>query len=172
LDWIAKPVSCGAFAHVSYGSTPAVPGAKRKVRVSPKRLFRCRRAPRLGVTAATRTDYADRAFGYVEWHSERRSRFGPVLALRVKFRRIGLRQHRPRHRSERLLQFPCAGGTSAALRIRCNRTVGARIRVSDQMYIGARYRLTHIEGITDKIGIQYDPIEFHTVSAIVGFYLF
>jgi len=51
-------------------------------------------------------------------------------------------------------------------------TAGARIRVSDQMYVGARYRFTHIEGITDVIGIQYEPIEFHTVSAIVGFYLF
>jgi opacity protein-like surface antigen len=49
-------------------------------------------------------------------------------------------------------------------------TVGARIRVSDQLYVGARYRFTHIEGITDVIGIQYDPIEFHTVSAIIGFY--
>jgi len=49
-------------------------------------------------------------------------------------------------------------------------TVGARIRVSEQLYVGARYRFTHIEGITDKIGIQYDPIEFHTVSAIIGFY--
>jgi len=49
-------------------------------------------------------------------------------------------------------------------------TVGARIRVSDQIYVGARYKFTHIEGITDKIGIRYDPIEFHTVSAIIGFY--
>ena len=51
-------------------------------------------------------------------------------------------------------------------------TAGFRVRVSDQMYVGARYRFSHIEGITDKIGIQYDPIEFHTVSAIVGFYFF
>lgn len=51
-------------------------------------------------------------------------------------------------------------------------TLGARIRVSDQLYVGARYRFTHIEGITDKIGIRYDPIQFHTVSLIVGFYLF
>jgi len=48
-------------------------------------------------------------------------------------------------------------------------TVGARFRVSDEVYVGARYRFTHIEGITDKIGIQYDPIEFHTVSLIIGF---
>jgi opacity protein-like surface antigen len=51
-------------------------------------------------------------------------------------------------------------------------TLGARWRVSDQIYVGARYRFSHIEGITDVIGIKYDPIEFHTVSAIVGFYLF
>lgn len=51
-------------------------------------------------------------------------------------------------------------------------TVGARIRVSDQIYVGARYRFSHIEGITDVLGIQYNPIEFHTVSAIIGFYLF
>ena len=51
-------------------------------------------------------------------------------------------------------------------------TLGARIRVSDAMYVGARYRFTHIQGITDVLGIQYDPIEFHTVSAVIGFYLF
>jgi opacity protein-like surface antigen len=51
-------------------------------------------------------------------------------------------------------------------------TVGARMRISDRMYVGARYRFSHIEGITDVIGIKYDPIEFHTVSAIIGFYLF
>jgi opacity protein-like surface antigen len=51
-------------------------------------------------------------------------------------------------------------------------TVGARWKVSDQIYVGARYRFSHIEGITDVLGIKYDPIEFHTVSAIVGFYLF
>ena len=49
-------------------------------------------------------------------------------------------------------------------------TLGARVRVSDQVYIGARYRFTHIEGITDVIGIHYEPIQFHTVSAVVGFY--
>ena len=51
-------------------------------------------------------------------------------------------------------------------------TLGARIKVSDQIYVGARYRFTHIEGITDVIGIQYEPIEFHTVSALIGIYLF
>jgi opacity protein-like surface antigen len=51
-------------------------------------------------------------------------------------------------------------------------TVGARMRISNAVYIGARYRFSHIEGITDKIGIRYDPIMFHTVSAVIGFYLF
>jgi opacity protein-like surface antigen len=51
-------------------------------------------------------------------------------------------------------------------------TVGARVRVSDQIYVGARYRFTHVEGITDVLGIQYEPIEFHSVSLIAGLYLF
>ncbi len=51
-------------------------------------------------------------------------------------------------------------------------TAGVRVRLSDAMYAGLRYRFTRIEGITDKIGIQYDPIMFHTVSAIIGFYFF
>jgi len=51
-------------------------------------------------------------------------------------------------------------------------TLGARVRVSDRIYLGARYRFNHIEGITDVLGIKYNPIEFHTVSAILGFYLF
>lgn len=51
-------------------------------------------------------------------------------------------------------------------------TLGARMKLSDQIYLGARYRFSHIEGITDVIGIKYEPIEFHTVSAIIGFYLF
>jgi opacity protein-like surface antigen len=49
---------------------------------------------------------------------------------------------------------------------------GVRIRVSDRIYAGARYRFTHIEGITDVLGIKYNPIEFHTVSLIAGIYLF
>jgi opacity protein-like surface antigen len=49
---------------------------------------------------------------------------------------------------------------------------GVRMRVSDQIYVGARYRFTHIEGITDVLGIKYDPINFHTVSVIAGIYLF
>jgi opacity protein-like surface antigen len=49
---------------------------------------------------------------------------------------------------------------------------GVRMRVSDRIYVGARYRFTHIEGITDVLGIQYDPIEFHTLSVIAGIYLF
>jgi len=50
--------------------------------------------------------------------------------------------------------------------------IGARVRMSDQFYLGARYKFSHIEGITDVLGIKYDPIEFHTVSLIAGFYLF
>jgi opacity protein-like surface antigen len=49
---------------------------------------------------------------------------------------------------------------------------GVRIRVTDQTYVGVRYRFTHIEGITDNLGIKYDPIQFHTVSLIAGFYFF
>jgi len=51
-------------------------------------------------------------------------------------------------------------------------TAGVRMRISDQAYVGARYRFTHVEGITDKFGIKYDPIEFHTLSLIAGLYLF
>ena len=49
---------------------------------------------------------------------------------------------------------------------------GLRMRVSDQIYVAGWYKFTHIEGITDVLGIQYHPIEFHTVSLIAGFYLF
>jgi opacity protein-like surface antigen len=49
-------------------------------------------------------------------------------------------------------------------------TLGARVKVTDQLYVGAQYRFTHIEGITDNIGIQYDPIQFHTLSLIIGYY--
>jgi opacity protein-like surface antigen len=51
-------------------------------------------------------------------------------------------------------------------------TLGARMSLSDAIYVGARYRFTHVEGITDVLGIQYEPIEFHTVSVLIGFYLF
>jgi opacity protein-like surface antigen len=49
---------------------------------------------------------------------------------------------------------------------------GVRVRVTDQLYVSVRYKFTHIEGITDVLGIKYDPIEFHTVSLIAGIYLF
>jgi opacity protein-like surface antigen len=49
-------------------------------------------------------------------------------------------------------------------------TLGARMDVSDQAYIGVRYRFTRIQGTTDDAGIAYDAITFHTFSAVLGFY--
>ena len=41
----------------------------------------------------------------------------------------------------------------------------------NRAYIGVRYRYYRIAGPTDDLGIKYDPIQAHTVSAVIGFYL-
>jgi hypothetical protein len=51
-------------------------------------------------------------------------------------------------------------------------TAGFRYGFADNTaYIGVRYRYYRISGPTDDFGIKYDPIQAHTVSAVLGFYL-
>lgn len=49
-------------------------------------------------------------------------------------------------------------------------TLGARFTLGPRSYVGARYRLTHIGGPQDDLGVNYDPITFHTFSLLLGFY--
>jgi hypothetical protein len=51
-----------------------------------------------------------------------------------------------------------------------NATAGARFALSPRAYLGARYRLTWIEGPQDDLGIKYNSIYMHTVSVVFGFY--
>jgi opacity protein-like surface antigen len=50
-------------------------------------------------------------------------------------------------------------------------SAGFRWAVTDQAYIGLRYRFYRVEGPTDDIGIKYEPIMTHSVMAIIGAYL-
>src|SRR5262245_6334685 len=56
----------------------------------------------------------------------------------------------------------------ASTELALSATAGARVFVGSRVYVGARYRFTFIAGPQDSNGINYDPIMFHSVSAIVG----
>lgn len=50
-------------------------------------------------------------------------------------------------------------------------TAGVRADISDDVYVGVRYRYHYITGPTDDFGIRYDGINNHSVMAILGVYL-
>jgi opacity protein-like surface antigen len=50
-------------------------------------------------------------------------------------------------------------------------TAGVRADISDDVYVGVRYRYYHVAGPTDDLGIRYDEISNHSVMAILGVYL-
>ncbi len=47
-------------------------------------------------------------------------------------------------------------------------TLGARIPLGENVYLGGRYRFQWIAGPTDDLGLKFDPIKTHGLSAIVG----
>jgi len=50
-------------------------------------------------------------------------------------------------------------------------TAGFRMALTDQAYVGLRYRFYRVEGPTDDTGIRYEPLETHSVMAILGVYM-
>jgi opacity protein-like surface antigen len=63
--------------------------------------------------------------------------------------------------------FISNAGTNFAL----SATAGFRVALTDQSYLGLRYRFYRVEGPTDDIGIKYQPIIAHSVMAMLGMYL-
>ena len=49
-------------------------------------------------------------------------------------------------------------------------TAGLRFAIGPSVYFGLRYRLHYMEGPKDSIGIQYEPVVSHTISAVIGAY--
>jgi opacity protein-like surface antigen len=50
-------------------------------------------------------------------------------------------------------------------------TAGFRYAIDESVYLGFRYRFTRIWDPHTDFGVRLDPIQFHTVSAIIGVYL-
>ena len=50
-------------------------------------------------------------------------------------------------------------------------TAGFRWELTEQSYMGVRYRFYRVEGPTDDLGIKYEPIMTHSVMAILGMYM-
>lgn len=50
-------------------------------------------------------------------------------------------------------------------------TAGLRADISDDVYVGVRYRYYYVTGPTDDFGIRYDGLSNHSVMAILGVYL-
>jgi opacity protein-like surface antigen len=50
-------------------------------------------------------------------------------------------------------------------------TLGVRAALSEQAYVGLRYRFYRIQGPTDSLGISYSPIMNQSVMALLGFYM-
>jgi opacity protein-like surface antigen len=50
-------------------------------------------------------------------------------------------------------------------------TAGFRWAMTDQAYMGLRYRFYRVEGPTDDIGIKYESIMTHSVMAMLGVYM-
>ena len=47
-------------------------------------------------------------------------------------------------------------------------TLGARVPLGENVYLGGRYRFQWISGLTDNLGLKFDPLKTHGLSAIVG----
>jgi len=50
-------------------------------------------------------------------------------------------------------------------------TAGVRADLSDDFYVGVRYRYYYVTGPTDDFGIRYDSLSNHSVMAMIGVYL-
>ena len=50
-------------------------------------------------------------------------------------------------------------------------TAGVRADISDDVYVGVRYRYYYITGPTTDLGIRFDAVSNHSVMAILGVYL-
>jgi opacity protein-like surface antigen len=50
-------------------------------------------------------------------------------------------------------------------------TAGVRADISDDVYVGVRYRYYYVTGPTDDLGIRYEGISNHSIMAILGVYL-
>lgn len=50
-------------------------------------------------------------------------------------------------------------------------TAGVRADLSDDFYVGVRYRYFYVTGPTDDFGIRYDSLSNHSVMAMIGVYL-
>jgi opacity protein-like surface antigen len=50
-------------------------------------------------------------------------------------------------------------------------TAGMRADLSDDFYVGVRYRYYYVTGPTDNFGIRYDSLSNHSVMAMIGVYL-
>jgi opacity protein-like surface antigen len=50
-------------------------------------------------------------------------------------------------------------------------TAGVRADLSDDFYVGVRYRYFYVTGPTDSLGIRYDSLSNHSVMAMIGVYL-
>jgi len=50
-------------------------------------------------------------------------------------------------------------------------TAGVRADLSDDFYVGVRYRYYYVTGPTDSFGIRYDSLSNHSVMAMIGVYL-
>jgi len=60
---------------------------------------------------------------------------------------------------------------NASTELALSASAGARVALGSRAYLGARYRFTYIQGPQDDIGINYNPIMFHSVALILGFNL-
>jgi opacity protein-like surface antigen len=50
-----------------------------------------------------------------------------------------------------------------------NASLGFRYAVSNDIYLGARYRITRVS--QSSAGVTFDPVYFHTLSAVIGVYI-
>jgi opacity protein-like surface antigen len=50
-------------------------------------------------------------------------------------------------------------------------TAGVRADLSNDFYVGVRYRYYYVTGPTDNFGIRYDSLSNHSVMAMIGVYL-
>jgi opacity protein-like surface antigen len=61
--------------------------------------------------------------------------------------------------------------THADTQLAVTATAGVRVSLSEDAYLGLRYRYYRITGPTDALGIQLDPINNHSIMAVIGYYV-
>jgi opacity protein-like surface antigen len=50
-------------------------------------------------------------------------------------------------------------------------SAGFRVELTDESYMGLRYRFYDVQGPTDDLGIKYESLTAHSVMAVLGMYL-